>query len=263
MLITLLQKFIDFIYLFIAYNQPDNKQLNKVKLVAHRGVHDNLAVKENTMKAFQLGLENKIDAIEFDIRWTKDLVPIVHHDLSLMRIFDSEQKINEITFKELRLQFPQVPSLSEVVQSFGKKVHFFVELKQEYFPDIIKQKEILRQVLESLNPVEDFHFMTLHEEVFKQFDNFPNPSYLLVAKFNLNVFSQTIIEQNWGGITGHYLLMKDQQIQKHHALNQIVGTGFPKNKNTLKREILRGVDYIFTNQPINLKKILKEMQRNQ
>jgi len=167
-----------------------------------------------------------------------------------------------MNFKDLRHEFPEIPTLSEVVQKFGKKIHLFIELKTEYFPDLIKQKEILAQVLSTLNAVEDFHLIGLEPELFESFNNFPNKCYLLVATLNMKELSKVVIDKSWGGVTGHYLLLTKKMIKIHHEHGQLVGTGFPRNMNPLKREIHRGVDYIFTNHPEILKSSLEKLKGN-
>jgi glycerophosphoryl diester phosphodiesterase len=254
------QALTDFFMGLIPRKTPHRDAINKCKIVSHRGAHDNKHILENTMDAFQKALSIGVYGIEFDIRWTKDMVPIVHHDKSLLRVFEEDILIRDLSFDELRRSYPKIPSLVEVVKEFGGKIHLFIEIKTEFIIDLDKQKSILTEVLSTIEPVEDFHFLSLTEGNYHHYNHFPKGVYIMVATTNTNTTSNTVVKNNFAGVTGHYILL-DSKIQlKHQSFNQQVGTGFPKGKNALKREINRGVDWVFTNHPKILNEFLIEMK---
>jgi glycerophosphoryl diester phosphodiesterase len=51
---------------------------NDTLIIAHRGVTS--PARENTLEAFRKAIELGADMIEFDVRRTKDLRVVVHHD---------------------------------------------------------------------------------------------------------------------------------------------------------------------------------------
>src|SRR5579875_1318608 len=55
-------------------------------IIAHRG--DSFHSPENTLEAARLGLEAGADAWELDVQMTRDGVPVVVHDESLLRTTD-------------------------------------------------------------------------------------------------------------------------------------------------------------------------------
>jgi glycerophosphoryl diester phosphodiesterase len=55
-------------------------------IIAHRG--DSFHAPENTLEAARLGLEAGADAWEFDVQMTRDGVPVILHDESLLRTSD-------------------------------------------------------------------------------------------------------------------------------------------------------------------------------
>ena len=57
----------------------------KNKIIAHRGIHDNEKIPENSLKAFKLTMDKNIP-IELDIHLTKDNEFIVFHDDNLKRM---------------------------------------------------------------------------------------------------------------------------------------------------------------------------------
>jgi len=51
-------------------------------LFAHRGVHNNVDIPENSIKAFKYAIENNLN-IELDVQLTKDNTLVVFHDENL------------------------------------------------------------------------------------------------------------------------------------------------------------------------------------
>jgi glycerophosphoryl diester phosphodiesterase len=70
-----------------------------ILVTAHRGA--SAAAPENTVAAFQLALSAGVDAIETDIRLSRDGVPVLAHDEDLIRVAGSPAKIKDLTAQEL------------------------------------------------------------------------------------------------------------------------------------------------------------------
>ena len=78
--------------------------------LAHRGLHDDPRVPENTMASLAAVLRfEDIHGVEFDVRWTKDLVPMVFHD-RFAAGFCSSERLADLTSTELR-QRSLIPTL--------------------------------------------------------------------------------------------------------------------------------------------------------
>ncbi|MGD8449582.1 MAG: glycerophosphodiester phosphodiesterase family protein, partial [Desulfobacterales bacterium] len=84
---------VDFLYARLTQPIPDKEVLKCCKIVSHRGEHDNKTVFENTISAFDRVKKAGAWGIEFDIRWTKDLQPVVFHDTNLQRVFKSDIEV--------------------------------------------------------------------------------------------------------------------------------------------------------------------------
>lgn len=82
------------------YDQPDPTLLGNVKIVAHRG--ESFAAIENTMESLRLANEYKPDFVEMDIQQTKDHQIVVYHDYTLKRLSDQSDRINALTWDELK-----------------------------------------------------------------------------------------------------------------------------------------------------------------
>jgi glycerophosphoryl diester phosphodiesterase len=242
---------------------PDKKRLINCKIISHRGEHDNRNVFENTLKAFDKALENGIFGIEFDLRWTKDLIPVVFHDRNTMRLFKKNLNINETFFSDLKSSIPEIPSLAETILRYGKKLHLMVEMKQEFYPEPVYQAGVLKVLFSALEPVKDYHLISLSPGIFDIIDFVPEIAFLPVARFNAGRISEIALKNNYGGIAGHYLLISDSVFKKHTDNNQKIGTGFIDSRNSLFRELNRGAEWVFSNNAAKLQAILSHIVKNQ
>jgi glycerophosphoryl diester phosphodiesterase len=255
----LLIKCADFIYMLLPRSSPGPDKLKACKIVSHRGEHDNTSVYENTIAAFDSALEQGVWGIEFDVRWTRDLQPVVAHDPDLKRVFDIDTTIAAVDLDDLRSCCPEVPLLTEVVAKYGKKMHFMIELKEENYPDPARQNAIFKDCFASLQPQNDYHLMTLTPTVFDQITFAPPSSFIPIAMLNMPSFSKLALEKNYRGVAGHYLLLTRAILEKHRQNGQQVGTGYPASRNCLFREVNRGVEWIFSNNAGELMKIINSL----
>ena len=246
---------IDFVYEKIPRPAADTKRLKQCKIISHRGEHDNRSVFENTIRAFDRVYEAGVWGIELDIRWTRDLVPVVFHDAGLKRVFGSDIDIKGVTMTELNMHCRMIPALSEVIQKYGKKMHLMVEIKKEVYPEAEHQSNVLKDLFRGLKPRDDFHFISLRPEMFRLIDFVPSSTFVPSARFNVKHLSDLALMNNYRGIAGHYMVITDTLLKKHHLKKQCVGTGYICSQNCLLRELNRGVDWIFTNHAVKLQSI--------
>ena len=100
-------------------------------IIAHRGIHDNEKIYENTLESFELAIK-KGYIIELDIRITKDKKIVVFHDSNTKRITKQNKIIEESAYQELNNQnIIHIPLLSEVLDLVKEKVPLLIELKQD------------------------------------------------------------------------------------------------------------------------------------
>jgi glycerophosphoryl diester phosphodiesterase len=163
--------------------------------------------------------------------------------------------IGEVTRNELKLRCPAVPSLSEVIEKYGKKLHLMAEIKAETYPNPRRQNDIFKDCFSSLEPRRDYHLMSLSPHMFDLITFVPASTLLLIATLNIAQLSKLALEKDYCGVAGHYFLLKNAILANHHKIGQQVGTGYPASKNCLFREINRGVEWIFSNNAAELQEI--------
>lgn len=102
--------------------------------IAHRGYHDmNRQVWENTLSAFSRAIEAGF-AIECDLHYASDGVPVVFHDDDLQRVCNLPGEVRERTSAELGLLSiggtkDKIPTLKQLLQLCDGKVPLVLELK--------------------------------------------------------------------------------------------------------------------------------------
>lgn len=101
--------------------------------LAHRGLHNEYTVPENSILAFKKAIENGY-GIELDVRITKDNQVVVFHDKNLKRLFNSSkiiQDLNYDTLKEFKLYdtSEHIPLLKDVLELVDGKVPLLIEIK--------------------------------------------------------------------------------------------------------------------------------------
>ncbi len=102
--------------------------------IAHRGYHDmNKTIWENTLSAFQRAVEAGF-AIECDLHYASDGVPVVFHDDDLERLCNIPGDVRAKTSGELSLMTiggtkDRVPKLKDMLNLVKGKVPLVIELK--------------------------------------------------------------------------------------------------------------------------------------
>ncbi|MFI6566970.1 glycerophosphodiester phosphodiesterase [Streptomyces sp. NPDC050534] len=92
--------------------------MQNVTAVAHRG--DPYRVRENTIDSLRSALAQGADAVEIDVRLTRDGVPVLLHDRTLKRLWEHERPLASLSADELRgLTGGGVPTLAEALAAAG------------------------------------------------------------------------------------------------------------------------------------------------
>jgi glycerophosphoryl diester phosphodiesterase len=241
---------------------PDSERLQACRIISHRGSYDNQHILENTLAAFDRAAGAGVWGIEMDIRWTRDLVPVIYHDEDLDRLHGCRQSIASLTHAELKKSCPAIPTLTEVVARYGKNFHLMIEVKQQLWPAPSLQEQTLMEILKPLEPIRDYHLLTLHPALLQNFYRFPPRVRVVVADGWPAVSSRWVRRHHWGGFCGHYLLVGKAMVRRHHRQQQQVGTGFIGSRSCLCRELNRGIDWIFSNHAVALQGLLDSMIEN-
>lgn len=257
MLVTLAEKIVNGYFASVPRSIPASHAINNALLIAHRGAHNNAqGIFENTKAAFTLAKQAGCWGIEFDVHATADDILVVNHDPTLKRLWGHDKAISELNFIDLRALAPAVPTLAEVIEEYSSSMHLFIELKSPF-----TRGDALLHTLKELTPCQDYHLLTLKAPVFTQLSQFPRQSLLLVALHNnVKHFCDVSIAEQYGGVMANYLLLNDSYCARLKAADQRYGVGFVDSKNSLYREINRGMQWVFTNQAVKVGGYLRQLK---
>jgi glycerophosphoryl diester phosphodiesterase len=124
-----------------------------MKLMAHRGLCWDWP--ENSLLSFRKALEFEPDIIEFDVRLSKDEIPVIMHDDSLDRTTESKGLIAEKNFEEIRkarITYTRsgvrktgepVPTLEETVDLLKNYSKVLINCEIKDYSDVCIEKTIL------------------------------------------------------------------------------------------------------------------------
>ncbi|MFF9488717.1 glycerophosphodiester phosphodiesterase [Streptomyces sp. NPDC014676] len=88
--------------------------MQNVTAVAHRG--DPYRVRENTLASLRSALHRGADAVEIDVRLTRDGVPVLLHDGTLKRLWGHDRPLSSLSWEEVRgVTDDGVPMLSDAL----------------------------------------------------------------------------------------------------------------------------------------------------
>lgn len=99
-------------------------------VIAHRGA--SAEAPENTLAAFRRALARGADGIELDVQVTRDGVPVVFHDTSLIRLTGRPGFIASSTrarLRVVRIRGESIPTLAEVLTLTRRRAVVQVEIK--------------------------------------------------------------------------------------------------------------------------------------
>lgn len=97
--------------------------VKRAEIVAHRGA--NREAPENTIAAFQRAIDIGVQGIELDVQFTRDGVPVVHHDPKLRGV---DRPIASMLLDEVKAS-GDTPSLDEVLDVVNSQCRLYIEIK--------------------------------------------------------------------------------------------------------------------------------------
>lgn len=241
---------------------PTPAQLAACRIVSHRGERSGRAGLENTYAAFDPLRNSGVFGLEFDVRWTADLVPVVFHDTHFARLFGDPGRLCDTDAATLARRYPQVPTLHEFVRRYCGEFHLMPELKAEPYPDPALQDRRLAEALAPALELDRVHLLTLQPSMLAQLPSVPASRTLGVGRLNAAGISREALAAGRAGFACHYALLRGRQVAAHHAAGQRVGCGFPSSSALLCREAARGVDWVFTNRALELERWRQQVLRS-
>ena len=151
--------------------RDERKSRGKPLVVAHRGVP--VLEPENTLPSFARALQQGADALETDLRFTRDDQIVLFHDSTVARTTDGQGAVRDHSVAELqrlRTKAPsgaftkaQVPTLLALIEQTERKVPFLLELKDPLFVDPHYAAKLI-ELLDSQGVLQSSAIVSFHPE---------------------------------------------------------------------------------------------------
>ncbi len=239
-----------------------------VKIFAHRGW--SAKYPENTLLAFREAIALGADAIEFDVRQTKDGELVISHDADISRTTNGRGDVSKLTFNKLRSfdagQGERIPTLREVLTLGAGKINFQCEIKDPNIEDKVVA------VIDDVGVMDTTYFSSFNHAIMGKVKALRPSAKVATLEGKVDVGSETAQK----GVAKNFAqrAKKVQAMAIHINLNTaspiiikyLHDCGLRVNVWTVDSEIILeelvnlGVDGIFTNRPDAMLDFVKKGQ---
>ena len=215
--------------------------------VGHRGAR--AYETENTLESYRKAIELGANAIELDVRQSRDENLIIIHDDNMKKVFGKEQQVNMATLEELKqLSAGRVPTLEEALIFIDKKVDkILIELKEAGYEkkvlDVIGKQSLKDRVI----------IVSFHEESLSNINKLDGEieTGLIYMKFGSKIRdpAQSAIKLNARYLVPLYRFVHTKDIEIAHENNLKVIVLTINTKEEARGFIAKGVDGIASDKP--------------
>ena len=226
--------------------------MNRPLIIGHRGA--SAVAPENTMAAFREAIAAGSDGIEFDVRLSRDGVPVIIHDNNLRRTSGLPHRIADLTSSEIEDLKVGVPSLEQLFTLFEENdLSLYLEMKSD---SAAEREPLATACCKLINEfsfrdrvfVECFDLTAL--EVIKSID----PEIRTAALFEPRFFeNQLIIDRataiGASAVALHHRLARNPLVQKAKDAGLAVAVWTVDDPAWIERARSMGIDALITNNP--------------
>lgn len=237
----------------IAYSQT--------KVIAHRGFWDVKGSAQNSITALEKAQNLKIYGSEFDVQTTADGILVVNHDDTIKGMVIENMTFDKL--KDIKLNNGEkLPTLEQylIAGQKDKNVQLILEIK----PHKTKGNED-KAVSATINLVKKYNledqveYISFSLNVCKELIRLSPKSQ--IAYLRSDISPKELKDMGFTGLDYHHkvlLDMKPEWIAEAKTLGLSVNAWTVNDVETMKKLIEKKVDFITTDKPEELKKLLME-----
>jgi glycerophosphoryl diester phosphodiesterase len=229
-------------------------------VIAHRGSSGERP--ENTLPAYELAVAQRADMIEIDLHRTRDGAIVIYHDEELAAL-GGRGEIADATLAEVRAldagEGLRVPTLDEVLEGFGRRIPFNLELKQSLRGPYEGLEDLTLQRVEAMGILDQTLFSSFYDPVLEVLRR-------RSPKARIGVLVSGRAPEGWrerarrfGAEAVHFWvgLATPEAIAAAHGDGLKVHVYTVDHPDEMRRLIDRRVDGIFTNYPRRMRSLLE------
>ena len=234
------------------------------RVCAHRGF--NTVAPENTLPAFGSAIALGAPEIEFDVRFTRDGVPVVCHDDRLDRISNGTGNVGDLTFEEIRkfdagVKFSEkfagvkIPSLEEVLAKFARHAIINLHIKSdgkeypaEYFRKIV-------DLLKKYDQMEHVYLMASSDVMSLALEIAPEIPRCMAAHPDPWKIVERAIEYKCCKVQLYKDYFDQAMIDKAHDNGILCNVFWSDDPEEARRFFKMGIDTVLTNDYLAISKV--------
>ncbi len=225
-----------------------------IVVIGHRGACGYYP--ENTLLSLSKAIEMGVDAVEFDVRMTRDGVLVLFHDEKLDRLLKIRGYLREKTYSyisRLSIRGEKIPTLEEALSFLkDKKVNIVIEIKE---PDTVEK--ILDVVKRSGIEKSRIMFVSFHHEILHvpKSDGYRVGAIFVCRPRKLSSMFQDFVPDV---VLPRYDMLDEALVKEAHDMGMMVGTWVINDEQDLMRVLRLGVDMVASDYPDKIIRALRQ-----
>lgn len=245
------------------------QQYKAPKIIAHRGFHASEGAARNSLNALKAAQEAKIWGSECDIQLTKDGEVLVVHGPSHPGNKNAKPRVNVNYSTKEKVQAillesgETVPTLEEYLQQMtkSKNTKLIIEVKNQLTPQL--ETEIVEKTIALVakyNLENEVEYIAFRPFVCWELARLA-PKGTKIAYLNGNYSPEYCKGMGCAGIDYNYKTLKKKKywIKQAHKKGMYVNAWTVNKEEDIRWCIQNGVDFITTDDPVLVQKIIDEM----
>jgi glycerophosphoryl diester phosphodiesterase len=228
-------------------------------VIAHRGASGHLP--ENTLPAYELAVALGADMIEIDLHRTRDAAVVITHDEDLAGL-GGRGEIADASLAEVRAldagRGERVPVLAEVLDRFGPRIAFNLELKRGQRAEYAGVEADALAAVESRGILERTIFSSFYDPVLARLRALSRDARLalLLSPQDAALPIERARRLGAEAINPWRGLARRELIEAAHAEGLAVYVYTVDEEDEMRRLLALGVDGLFTNYPDRMRALL-------
>lgn len=237
---------------------------SKNRVVAHRGAWKKTEVLQNSIRSFQNAVALECQGSELDVWLTADNKVILSHDPHIYGVEIENTNLMEL-FQKTNYEKDPVVSLQELLLTakFQNTTHPIIEIKdsQKGLNRTLQLTDSVVNIVHRMNMQGDVQYISFNYEVLKRIRLLDPTARVLYLQENKKELDQLLADKISGIDYSYYAYRKDSElIEKAKKKNLLTNVWTVNNAEDLKNYYLLGVDYITTDEPELMLKIINSLK---
>ena len=230
----------------------------QTQVIAHRGFWKTEGSAQNSITALEKAAEAKVHGSEFDVLMTSDGIIVVNHDNTIEGMVIAETPYKKL--KKLKIKNGEkLPTLKSYLKK-GKKLDIQLILEAKPLPTKEMEDEAIATIVKMVKKMgleKQVEYISFSLNMCEQLAKLTPESE--IAYLNGNIAPTELKKKGINGIDYHYNVILNKHpewVKEAHQQGMKVNVWTVNKEDMMKKFIDMKVDYITTDQPLELKALL-------